>query len=87
MLRVQAAFSLIQVVTVTSLAAVFPSLRVIHLPFQLSQGTRWGSPEHLPSLHFSPGASMNVDFPKNQPDLAMKISGKPPGDLVPKSQL
>lgn len=62
-------------------------LRIIHLPLQLSQGTRWGSPEHLPSHCFSPGASLNVGFHKNQPDLVVNISGKFPGDLVPKFQL
>lgn len=61
--------------------------RIIHLPLQLSQGTRWGSPEHLPSHCFSPGASLNVGFHKNQPDLVVNISGKFPGDLVPKFQL
>lgn len=90
-LRVQAALPLLQDVPVPSRAAVLPPhtqlLRIIPLPPWLSQGTRWGSPEHLPSLHFSPGASLNVDFCKNQPDSVVNISGKSPGDLVPKFQL
>lgn len=59
-LRVQAAFPLIQVVSVTSLDAIPPSPQ--GYPSQLPQGTKWGSSEHLPSLHSSPGVSLNVDF-------------------------
>lgn len=82
------AFPFIQAVTIPSLAAMFPSLTTSQdYPPSPTAFPGWGSPEHLPSLHFSPGASLNVDFRKNQPDLVVNISGKSPGDLVPKFQL
>lgn len=57
-LRVQAAFPLLQAVIVTSLAAVPPNPH--GYPSQLPQGTRWGSPEYSPSLHFSPGTWISI---------------------------
>lgn len=88
-LRVQA-FPLLQVGTVPSLAAMLHLLRITHIPLWLSQGTRWGCHEHLPSLPSSPGASLNVDFHKKNadfPDSVVNTSGESPVDLVAKFQL